>query len=192
MANIAEMLSQIYKITLSQNSQELLNSLLVRKEYTENQLLIDSYKTCTDFYIIEKGIIRQFYYKEGRDISEHFSAEGDITFCVESIFLNSPSHLCMETIEPCVLHLLDYKKLKMLCNDNVEISNLYIRILELDLVLTQRKADSWRFETAKQRYDRFCEEYPSINKRVPIAHIASYLLMSPETLSRVRVGKYCK
>lgn len=190
MANIAEMLSQIYKITLSQNSQELLNSLLVRKEYTENQLLIDSYKTCTDFYIIEKGIIRQFYYKEGRDISEHFSAEGDIAFCVESIFLNSPSHLYMETIEPCVLHLLDYEKWKMLCNENVEISNLYIRILELDLVLTQRKADSWRFETARQRYDRFCEEYPSINKRVPIAHIASYLLMSPETLSRVRAGKY--
>ena len=64
----------------------------------------------------------------------------------------------------------------------------YQRIFEYKLIVSQRKADSWRFENAHERYDRFCREYPVISKRVSIAHIASYLLMSPETLSRVRAG----
>ena len=50
------------------------------------------------------------------------------------------------------------------------------------------KADSWRFESARERYNLLLETHPEIIKRAPLAHIASYLLMTPETLSRVRSG----
>jgi CRP-like cAMP-binding protein len=61
-------------------------------------------------------------------------------------------------------------------------------MMERKLVISQRKADSWRFESSHERYERFCREYPAIAVRASIAHIASYLLMTPETLSRVRAG----
>ena len=55
-------------------------------------------------------------------------------------------------------------------------------------IVSQVKADSWRFETARERYTRLLEQQPEVIKRAPLSHIASYLLMTPETLSRVRAG----
>ena len=62
------------------------------------------------------------------------------------------------------------------------------KILEYSLIVSQTKADSWRFESARERYNLLLETHPEIIKRAPLAHIASYLLMTPETLSRVRSG----
>ena len=63
---------------------------------------------------------------------------------------------------------------------------LYRKVMEKMLVVSQIKADSLRFENAQERYVRFCQEYPNIVNRVSIADIASYLIMTPETLSRIR------
>ena len=139
-------------------------------------------------YIIEKGMVRQFYYKDGRDITEHFSCEEDIVACLESLFLKEPTRLLIEVIEPSVIYLLDYEKWEGLCDKYPEINELYRRVFEYMLILSQRKADSWRFESSHERYERFCREYPAVAKRASVAHIASYLLMTPETLSRVRAG----
>ena len=54
-------------------------------------------------------------------------------------------------------------------------------------MLSQEKADSWRFESARKRYLRFQQEYPEAAKRASVNHIASYLLMTPESLS----GREC-
>mgnify|MGYP001554203895 FL=1 len=62
----------------------------------------------------------------------------------------------------------------------------YRKRLESSLILSQKKADSWRFETARERYLRLMADQPEVVQRAPLAHIASYLLMTPETLSRVR------
>lgn len=139
-------------------------------------------------YIVEKGMIRQFYYKNGRNITEHFSCEGDIATCIESLFLKRPTELNIETIEPSVIYLLDYEKWKDLCDKYPDINKLYRCIFEYKLIVSQQKADSWRFESSHERYERFCREFPDAARRASIADIASYLLMSPETLSRVRAG----
>lgn len=68
------------------------------------------------------------------------------------------------------------------------INRLYQKILEWALMLSQEKADSWRFESSRKRYLRFQQEYPEAAKRASVNHIASYLLMTPESLSRVRAG----
>lgn len=94
----------------------------------------------------------------------------------------------MEAIEPTVIYHLNYSKFEDLCDTYNDINKLYRRIVEFDLVVSQQKADSWRFESSRERYERFCREYPEVNKRASIAHIATYLLMTPETLSRVRAG----
>ena len=55
-------------------------------------------------------------------------------------------------------------------------------------MLSQVKADILRFESAKDRYTKLMQLFPGIIQRAPIGHIASYLQMSLETLSRVRSG----
>jgi len=186
-----EIIKQIlnkYNVILSDDSLNEFLSILERKEYKKEEIILQQGQISRYMYIIEKGIIRQFYYKDGRNITEHFSSEGEIATCIESLFLQQPTLLNVEAIEPSVIYLLNYERFKKLTDKYADINKLYQSILEYKLVVSQRKADSWRFESSHERYERFCKEYPIVSKRASIADIASYLLMSPETLSRVRAG----
>ena len=177
-----------YNVVLSEEAEKELSFILERKEFLKDEMILEQGQISRNMYIIEKGMIRQFYYKDGRDITEHFSCEGDIATCLESLFLKEPTKLNVEAIEPSVIYFLDYRKFKDLSDKYSDINKLLQSILEYKLVVSQRKADSWRFESSHERYERFCKEYPMAAKRASIAHIASYLLMAPETLSRVRGG----
>ena len=137
---------------------------------------------------VGKGMLRQFYYKNGKDVTEHFSYEGCIIICIESTLKQEPTHLMIEALEPSVVYLLPYNKLLTLTEISWEINMFYRKILEYSLIVSQIKADSWRFETARERYNQLMEHQPEVIKRAPLSHIASYLLMTPETLSRVRSG----
>ena len=188
MANIALMLSEQYNVEFSKESSDIFNSSLTRKEYAIGDLFLSQNKIYTDIYIVEKGMIRQFYYKEGRDVSEHFSIEGGVVFCIESLFLKEPANLLIEALEPTIIYHLNYDLFQELCDTYKDINKLYRKIMELDLIISQRKADAWRFESSTERYKRFCIEYPEVVKRASVSQIASYLFMTPETLSRIRSG----
>jgi len=166
----------------------LLEGILIRKELNKGELLIKEGEISHHFVFVGKGLIRQYYFKNGKDITEHFSYEGCIVMCIESLFRQVPSRLIAEALEPSVVYLLPYDKLHLLMDMSREINVFYQRILEHSLITSQEKADSWRFETAKERYNRLLRTHPEVIKRAPLAHIASYLLMTPETLSRVRSG----
>lgn len=185
---IIRKLSDKYDVVLSDGSIGKLASILERKEYQKEEIMLEQGQVSRYMYLVEKGLVRQFYFKDGRNITEHFSCEGDIVTCLESLFLKKPTKLCVEAIEPSVTYLMDYDKFKELSGKYPDINKLYQSILEFMLIVSQRKADSWRFESSHERYERFCREYPVAAKRASIAHIASYLLMAPETLSRVRAG----
>lgn len=177
-----------YKVQFSQELMLRFESILIQKHYQKDEMILEEGTISRYLYIVEKGMVRQFYYKDGRDITEHFSCEGNIATCLESLFLKEPTHLLIEALEPSTIFLLDYDKWKELCDEFPEINQLYRAVMEYKLVVSQQKADSWRFENSRERYDRFCKELPSVSRRASIAHIASYLLMTPETLSRVRAG----
>ena len=94
----------------------------------------------------------------------------------------------MEALENTVLYVIPHDPLLALCAEDFEIEVMYRRLLENSLILSQRKADFLRFETANERYARLLKEHHEIVQRAPLSHIASYLLMTPETLSRVRAN----
>lgn len=176
------------KVNLSAKSLAEFASIFEYKEFEKDEIILEQGQVSRYMYMVRKGMLRQFYYKDGRDITEHFSAEGDVVMCLESLFLAEPTNLMVEALEPSSVYQINYASWRKLCTENDEINLLLIRYLEIDLTLSQRKADSWRFENSNERYTRFCREYPEVAKRAPVAHIATYLLMTPETLSRVRAN----
>lgn len=173
---------------MTPEGQLMLEGILIRKDLAKGERLIDEGEISRHFVFVAKGMIRQFYFKNGKDITEHFSYEGCVMMCIESLFREVPSHLIAEALEPSVVYLLPMHKLQLLMDMSREVNIFYQRILEFSLINSQEKADSWRFETAKERYNRLFNTHPEVIKRAPLSHIASYLLMTPETLSRVRSG----
>lgn len=173
---------------MSKEGRQQLANILIRKEINKGDIILNEGQISHNIIIVEKGMLRQFYYKNGKDVTEHFSYENCIVICIESFLKQEPTHLMIEALEASVVYLLPYETLQNLVETSPEIDRFYRKVLEYSLIVSQIKADSWRFETARERYNLLFEHHPEVIKRAPLSHIASYLLMTPETLSRVRSG----
>lgn len=173
---------------MNYEGRKLLEEIMIRKEYKKGDLLLQEGEISHNLIIVGKGMVRQFYYKNKKDVTEHFSYEGCIVICIESTLKQEPTRLMVEALEDCIVYEVPYNKFMTLTEISWEINLFYRKILEFSLIVSQVKADAWRFETAHERYIRLMNTHPEVVKRAPMAHIASYLLMTPETLSRVRSG----
>ena len=171
---------------MAPEGRKLIEDILIRKELEKGELLFKEGQVCHHMVFVGKGMMRQFYYKNGKDVTEHFSYEGCVIICIESTLKQEPTRLMAEALEPCTVYLLPYDKFIRLTEISWEINMFYRKILEYSLIVSQVKADSWRFESARERYERFLREFPTVAGRASVNDMASYLLMTPESLSRVR------
>lgn len=183
--DIARELARKYS-TMSHDELDILESILVSQKIARGDKVIDEGDVCRAIYYINKGMLRQYYFKNGKDVTEYIAVDGNIVMCIESLFREEPSHLIVEALEPTLLYSLPKAKLEEVALHNVNIQILYRKILEESLIISQRRADLLRFESAKDRYRKLCKLNPKMIMKAPLVYIASYLQMTPETLSRVR------
>jgi CRP-like cAMP-binding protein len=185
---IAQQMGEVVSHTVSDAAAENLASILTRMEFEKGAILLKEGEISNWAYYVKSGMFRQFCYKNKKELTEHFVCEENVFICVDSFFYRKPAHAAIETLEPTVLYAIPYEPFMSLTRDHPEISLIYCRIMEMMLAEIQRKIVSFRFETANERYLRLLKERPDLLQRVPLIYIASYLQMSPETLSRVRAG----
>ena len=183
--DIARELARKYS-TMTHDELDVLESILVPMKYAKGQMILSEGEICKHVYYIERGLIRQFYFKNGKQITEHLGEDRSIFMCIESLFREEPTKLQVEALEPTWVYALPKLKLEQVALHNVNIQILYRKILEESLITSQVHADLVRFETAQARYKRMCKLSPQVILRAPLVYIASYLQMTPETLSRVR------
>ena len=157
--DIAREIARIY-CPMTPLGVDVLSSILVPMKFQKGELIIKEGEVCKNIYWVVKGLVRQFYYKNGKDVTEHFSYEGCIIICIESTLKQEPTHLMIEALEPSVVYLLPYGKLLTLTEMSWEINMFYRKILEYSLIVSQVKADSWRFETA-----RFARSFAAVGRR---------------------------
>ena len=77
----------------------MLCSIMQLKQAEKGEMILDSGSISKGILIIKQGFVRQFYYKKGIDVTEHFSARGDMVCCIESTFLQKPTELMIEALE---------------------------------------------------------------------------------------------
>ncbi|MBR6944719.1 MAG: Crp/Fnr family transcriptional regulator [Prevotella sp.] len=183
--DIARELARRYS-TMTHDELDILESVLVPKKYSKGEMVLKEGEVCTSIIYIHKGLLREFYYKNKKEVTEYLAVEGTIMMSIESLFKEVPSSLQIEALETSVIYELPKKKLEEVALHNVNIQILYRKILEESLILSQVHADLVRFESAENRYRRMCKLTPQVILRAPLVYIASYLQMTPETLSRVR------
>lgn len=185
--DIARELARRYS-TMTHDELDILESILVSQKYAKGEMILKEGEICRQFLYIDKGLVRQFYFKHGKEVTEHLGQEHSIVMCIESLFKEEPTRLQVEALEATTVYALPKADLERVAMHNVNIQILYRKILEESLITSQIHADLVRFETAQDRYKKMCKLCPQVVLRAPLVYIASYLQMTPETLSRVRAS----
>lgn len=187
--DIARELARKYS-TMTHDELDILESVLVPMKFAKNEMILKTGEVCRNIYYIDHGLIRQFYFKNGKEVTEHLGVDHSIFMCIESLFREEPTRLQVEALEQTVIYALPKEKLEEVALHTVNIQILYRKILEESLILSQIHADLVRFESAQDKYKKLCKNSPQIVLRAPLVYIASYLQMTPETLSRVRSATF--
>lgn len=110
------------------------------------------------------------------------SFAGSLTALIKKV----PSEIVYETITACKVYEIDYYKLQALCKTDIEVNNLYSRILEQVFMRYEKRQLELISLDATQRYQKLKKDIPNIDVLVPQYHIASYLSITPVQLSRIR------
>ena len=171
---------------LSRESVHALAEIVVCKKYRKGEIVLKEGEVCKAMLFIEKGLLRQFYYKYDKDLTEHIGYENGMIICIESYFKQEPTRLMVETLESSVVWEIPKNQVEELASKYNDLEQLYRKFIEHSLIESQVKADTLRFEPAHERYNKLLRLHPEILKRAPLVYIASLLQMTPETLSRVR------
>ena len=185
--DVARELARRYS-TMTHEELDVLEGILVPKKFQKGEIILHEGEVCESIYWVAKGLVRQFYYKNGKELTEYMATEDNIVMSIESLFTDKPSTQQMVALEPTILFALPKRELEHEAVRNVNIQMLYRKILEEWLIISQIHADMLRFESAQERYSKLVKRSPQLVLRAPLVYIASYLQMTPETLSRVRTS----
>ena len=185
--DVARELARKYS-TMTLQELDVLESILEPMRFKKGETILADGDVCEYIYYLDQGLIRQFYYKNGKEVTEHLGEDHSIFMCIESLFREEPTKLQVETLENCVVYGIPKVELERISLHHVNIQMMYRKILEESLILSQVHADLVRFESAQSRYEKMCKLSPQVILRAPLLHIANYLQMTPETLSRVRAA----
>jgi len=182
-----EYLNVLHKASpLSIKSRKELLKCISKKEILKGEYVLKHGETCKHIYYVNKGFVRIFYFKNGKNITEWFANEKQFFFSISSYFEEIPSNLVIEATEDSEIILLAKDGLEKLRKSNIEVANLMISFFSSSLMLSQQRMESLQFETAKNRYAKLLLEQPEILNKVPLQFVASFLGISQETLSRIR------
>lgn len=185
--DVARELARRYS-TMTHEELDILESVLVPMKYAKGEKILNEGDTCEHIYWILKGLVRQYYFKNGKELTEYMATENTIMMSIESLFMEKPSMQVIQALEPTIVYVLPKKELEAVAMRSVNIQILYRKILEESLIISQQRADMLRFESAQDRYQKLVKSSPQLVLRAPLVYIASYLQMTPETLSRVRTA----
>jgi CRP-like cAMP-binding protein len=158
-------------------------------EIPSKTILLNEGEISERIFFIEKGCIRCWFNKDGKDLTLQFFLEGGMVASIESFRKKIPSPVTIETIEPCILWYVDKKDMDLILKELIEIPELRNKFIDLIFERTfdyMKHFVSFIRDTPEQRYQNLLKENPQIIKRIPQHYIASCLGVTSVHLSRIK------
>lgn len=172
--------------TLSPEAEYALHDCFQQVVLSKNEYLVNEGKTCRHLYFLQQGALRGYYILDGKEITHWFGFENDFVTSFHSFITNQPAVENIQLLEGSILWSISKDKLQGLFNQYHEIERLVRIAYEKYYIRLEERYVNAQFKTATERYENLLVQSPHILERVPLGHIASYLGISQETLSRIR------
>lgn len=175
------------KVTLTAKESELIRQFLIPKKIRKRQYLVNAGDKCTFIAFVEKGLLRSFSVDEnGHEQVVAFAPEGWWISDLNSFLSGDDAIYNIEALEDSELLLLSMDAQEEMMKAVPKMERYFRLLMQNHIVTLQRRLIASLSFSAEEKYLKLMEISPDIITRVPQQHIASYLGITPETLSRIR------
>lgn len=162
------------------------DGLCQERSFPAGTVLLEAGKIAQNVYYIKQGCVRLWFNRDGKDVTLQFFFEGQSVASIESFIRNVPSLFTIETIEPTIVSVYNRADVFQLQEDIPELKEAFHKLIVSRLVNYTHLFLSRIKDTPQQRYENLIKESPEIIRRIPQHYIASYLGITPVSLSRIR------
>lgn len=175
------------KIELTEEEKQLCKSFFTPKKIRKRQYVLQEGDVCKYIAFVEKGMLRSYTIDEkGNEHIMQFAFEGWWIADQFSFLTGEPATYTIDAIEDSELLLLSRQAEEQLLSKMPKFERYFRILLQNSLIATQRRLIGSLSQTAEERYTSLVGSCPTIPQRVPQHMMASFLGITPETLSRIR------
>jgi CRP-like cAMP-binding protein len=168
---------------------ELAERTMEEHAYHAHTVLLKEGEVAKQLFFVKQGCLRMWFNKDGKDITTQFFFEGQAVASIDSFMSREPSLFTLECIEPCILHQISREDFDWIQQNIPGAKDGFMAIIfqrfrnYAHLFLSRIK------DTPAERYRDLIHHHPEIIQRIPQHYIASYLGITPISLSRIRNRK---
>jgi CRP-like cAMP-binding protein len=167
---------------------QLFASKAKEAEFEKGAFFVKEGTVCDRLLFTHKGLFRYFFVHDGNDVTKDFSVDAQNSFCTSytSFMQQKPSEIWIEAMEPCLVWSWNRSDVLPLFEENVHWLKFAKKMADRLFFRKEQREIALLKNSAEERYHRFLSDFPGLSQRVPQYHIASYLGIKPESLSRIR------
>lgn len=170
---------------LSDEEKNAVLELGVFRSVKKGTILLKEGQYSTEYYFVLEGCIRTYYMIEGEEKTTAFYTELE-PFTPMCMINKKPSEHFIDCVEDCILIVSNPETDKLMFAKFPRFESLCRVLSEQLLVKTRTTLDDFKTNTPEQRYLNLVEQRPDLIQRVPQHQIASFLGITPQSLSRMR------
>ncbi|POY36127.1 hypothetical protein C3K47_13100 [Solitalea longa] len=171
---------------LSKEAQDAISNVSKFKSLPAKSTLLSEGSVEKDIFHLNKGLVRGYFHMADREVTLWINYEPSPFGNSESFFQQIPSEINIETVEPSEITYISYEAWFKLLNEYPEIERISRLISQANVQRLYRRIKILHYSTPEEKYRYLIEHEPEMIQRTPLKFIASYLNITPETLSRIR------
>lgn len=177
---------------LKTDEVEIIVEHTVVKEFKKGTILLKEGAICKECYAVIRGCVREYYIKDGLEKTTAFFTEGQSVNSFSSYTNQAPSKHFLECSENCLLTVSNQSLIDQMCERIPRLTEFIKNEVEKDAGELQERMASFMTSSPEERFEDLMNNKPSLMNRVPQHQIASYIGVTPESLSRIKKRVYQK
>lgn len=190
MMDLAQIIRNIYPV--SDEGLNKISACVHTLHVKRGELIITQGKKCENLFLIRKGLVRSYCDDDGKEDTRWFAIEGDALASIHSLYRGEPAMSSVEALIPTDLYYISKSDVEELLNYSKELVYWGYMLAIEELYALERRYTYIGTGDAFTRYKSFMKmRSRETIRQIPLKHIASYLKITPQTLSKIR-SKYIK